>query len=64
MNCAYSELAFDRKGKVMCVTNSNFFSLTEHGPMDDEAVVPGAAANDQTEHKQCKLLFDVHLTIF
>lgn len=31
--------------------------------MDDETVVPGAAADDQTEHKQCKLLFLVHLTV-
>lgn len=33
-----------------------FFRAIEHGPVDDEAVVPGAAADDQAEHKQCKFL--------
>lgn len=35
--------------------------------MDDEAVVPGAAADDQTELKQCTpllLLLSVHATTF
>lgn len=49
--------------KEMYMTNSIFVSFIEHGPMDDETVVPGAAADDQTEHKQCKLLFSVHLTM-
>lgn len=40
----------------MFMTNSDVFSLIEHGPMDYETVVPGAAADDQAEHKQCMLL--------
>lgn len=31
--------------------------------MDDETVVSGAAADDQTEHEQCKFLYFVHQTI-
>lgn len=30
--------------------------VVEYGSMDDETVVSGAAAYDQTEHKQCKFL--------
>lgn len=40
----------------MYVTNSDLFSFIEHGSMDYEAVVPGAAADDQAKHKQCNLL--------
>lgn len=28
--------------------------FSEHGSVDDEAVISGAAADDQTEHKQCR----------
>lgn len=34
-----------------------FVALKEHGPVDHETVIAGAAADDQTEHKQCKFLF-------
>lgn len=41
----------------MDIANSILVSFIEHGPMDDETVIPWAAADDQTEHKQCKFLF-------
>lgn len=34
-----------------------FVALKEHGPVDYETVITGAAADDQTEYKQCKFLF-------
>lgn len=37
------------------MNNGDVFFSIEHGPMDDETVVPGAAADDQAEHKQCML---------
>lgn len=40
----------------MEVTNGDIFYFTEYGSVDNEAVVPGAAADDQAEHKQCKLV--------
>lgn len=43
----------------MYMTNDILVSFIEHGPMDNETVVPGAAADDQTEHKQCKLLLSL-----
>ena len=49
----------------MYVSNINPVLFAEYGPMDNETVISGAAANDQTECKQCKfplLLFSMDLT--
>lgn len=46
------------ENEIKSQNNYSFFiSVVEHGPVDDETVVPRAAADDQTEHKQCKFLF-------
>lgn len=43
------------------MTNNVLVCFTEHGSMDDETVIPGAAVDDQTEHKQCKCLSSVEI---
>lgn len=50
-------ITLHKKLEIICVSKSILVSFIEHGPVDDETVVPRAAADDQAEHKQCESLF-------